>query len=241
MARRASVSVLHEAPQESTKPLSSEQVYARVLAAIMEQRLPPGTKLVEDKLAAAFGVSRTIVRQALARLAHERLATLIPNRGAFVASPSVDEAKEVFEFRRLLEPALVARLCTTGSKTDIARLRRHTAAEAAARSARDRSGVIRLSGEFHMLVAQLAGNEMMREAMRELVSLTCLIIALYNAPNLPACPEDEHDKVIDAIEAQDAALASQTMLEHLDHVQESLNLGEVFEGEIDLEKLFAAT
>src|SRR5215208_6073563 len=76
---------------------SVDVIFQRILGAILEHRLPPGTKLGEEKLAAVFGVSRTQVRQALARLTHDRIVTLIANRGAFVSSPTVDEAREVFE------------------------------------------------------------------------------------------------------------------------------------------------
>ena len=84
-----------------------------MLNAILEHRLRPGTQLVEERLAAVFGVSRTKIRQAIARLAHDGIVTVFPNRGAFVTSPGRDEAREVFEARRLIEPGLVRRLAAT--------------------------------------------------------------------------------------------------------------------------------
>src|ERR1700712_3347789 len=80
-------------------------IYQRIAAAIFEQRLPPGTKLTEDKLGGIFGVSRTIVRNALLRLAHERIVEVRPNRSAVVASPTREEAQHVFEARRIVEAA----------------------------------------------------------------------------------------------------------------------------------------
>src|SRR5688572_14525641 len=87
-----------------------DAIYERLLAAIFEHRLPPGTKLGEDRLAAIFGVSRARIRRVLPRLAHEGLVTLEPNRGAFVAKPTVMEARDVFEARRLIEPGILERL-----------------------------------------------------------------------------------------------------------------------------------
>ena len=81
-------------------------VYAHIFEAILEQRLAPGTKLSEEALGEIFGVSRTIIRRALSRLAHEGVVLLRPNRGAVVASPSVEEARQVFLARRLVERAI---------------------------------------------------------------------------------------------------------------------------------------
>ncbi|HLS42492.1 MAG TPA: GntR family transcriptional regulator, partial [Paenalcaligenes sp.] len=84
--------------------LSATDIYDRILLAITERRLLPGARLVEERLVEVTGASRTRVRQVLARLAHEQLVTLVPNKGACIASPTVEEAQEVFYTRRLLEP-----------------------------------------------------------------------------------------------------------------------------------------
>ena len=94
---------------ELAAPLSDAEMYERVISAILDHKLPPGTKLVEDKLASAFGVSRTRIRPVLVRLANEQVVTLTPNRGATIAQPTEQEAREVFEVRRLIEPSLVER------------------------------------------------------------------------------------------------------------------------------------
>ncbi|MEO8751463.1 MAG: GntR family transcriptional regulator, partial [Casimicrobiaceae bacterium] len=173
-------------------PRSVDVIYDRVLGAILEHRLPPGTKLGEERLAAVFGVSRTQVRQALARLTHDRIVTLIANRGAFVSSPTVDEAREVFEARRLIEPDLIRRVALSASAADVRKLREHVSLESAARNANDKRTIIRLSGDFHQIIADMAGNTFLGRTMRELESLTCLVIILYDAPDVPSCPYDEH-------------------------------------------------
>lgn len=219
--------------------LSSKAIYDKILNAIMEQMLPPGTKLGEEKLAGVFGISRTRIRQVLARLAQESIVTLIPNRGAFVASPTVDEAREVFEARRLIEPALIERLTQSVTAADIASLRAQVRKEAAAREAYNRRAIIKLSGEFHMMIAEMSGNATLGKWMRELVSLTCLIIILYDSPTLPACPYHEHNELIDAIEARDAKGGVKQMLRHLEHVQNSLNLNMSFGSDVDLDAIFS--
>lgn len=218
---------------------SVDVIFQRILGAILEHRLPPGTKLGEERLAAVFGVSRTQVRQALARLTHDRIVTLIANRGAFVSSPTVAEAREVFEARRLIEPDLIRRVAVTATATDVRKLREHVALESAARRANDKRAIIRLSGDFHQIIADMAGNSFLARTMRELESLTCLVIILYDAPDVPSCPYDEHSGIIDAIEAQDAERAATLMLTHLDHVERSLDLKPPGNDEIDFAAVFA--
>lgn len=220
-------------------PLSIDGIYQRVLGAILEHQLPPGTQLVEERLASVFGVSRTKIRQALARLAHDSIVTVVPNRGAFVSSPTVEEAREVFEARRLIEPSLVERVARSATAAHIARLREHVALESAARGARDKRSIIRLSGEFHHIIAEMAGNSFLARAMRELETLTCLVIILYDAPNVPSCPYHEHSDITDAVEAHDTVRAAALMLEHLNHVERSLDLRQAIAGDIDLEAVFS--
>lgn len=219
--------------------LPNDEIYERLLNAIVEHRLPPGTQLVEEKLAEVFKVSRTKIRQSLARLAHEMVVELQPNRGAFVAKPSIEFAREVFDARRLFEPALARRVALRHDAADVARLRRHVEAENAAHAAHDRRAVIRLSGEFHLLLAEMAGNSLIARHLREIESLTSLVIILYDGPNNPSCPSHEHADLVDAIERGDADAAGTLMTAHLEHVERSLNLDENLTGEIDFAQVFA--
>lgn len=219
--------------EQSTKPDVTD-ITERITNAVMEHRLPPGIKLAEEKLAAAFGVSRTRIRQAFTRLSQEGLVELHPNRGAFVARPSVQDALDVFATRRLLEPEIIRDVIERAGKADLKRLRNHLAREREARENDDRRAIIKLSGEFHMLLADVAGNRFIRKMMDELCPLTCLIIALYDAPQTPACPQDEHSQIVDAIEARDTTRAISTMLHHLNHVEQELRLGRT-KGKTDLD------
>ncbi|QJQ95207.1 MULTISPECIES: GntR family transcriptional regulator [Halomonadaceae] len=215
-----------------------EQIADRITDAVMEHRLPPGIKLVEEKLASVFGVSRTKIRQALTLLAQEGLVTLHPNRGAFVTRPTANEARDLFATRRLVEPEIVRCVIARASELDMARLREHLQQEAEARAEGDRRRIIRLSGRFHILLAELAGNSFIHKLMTELCPLTCLIIALYDAPQTPACPEDEHSRIVDAIDAQDEATAIHLMLHHLDHIERELKLDATPSRDIHWESLY---
>lgn len=223
--------------ERDTSGNSNDEVYEKIYNAILEHRLHPGTKLAEERLAEIFGVSRARVREVLARLAHEQVVELFPQRGAFVAKPSIEQAQDVFEARRLIEVAVVRRLTRTLDDDKIARLRAHLGLEEDARRRDDRRAIVRLSGQFHALLAELAGNSAYARAMRELSTLTCLAIVLYDAPTSTSCRADEHALIVDAIAARDDARAESLMLEHLEHIESGMKL-DAASGEADLEAIF---
>ena len=130
---------------DTATPLSDNDIYERIVSAILDHKLLPGTKLVEDKLGTVFGVSRTRIRPVLVRLANEQIVTLTPNRGATVAQPTQAEAREVFEVRRMIEPTLISCFIAQAQAEDIAVLSHCIAQEEDARNAGDMRRAIRLS------------------------------------------------------------------------------------------------
>jgi DNA-binding GntR family transcriptional regulator len=216
-----------------------DEIYENIYTAVLEHRLHPGTKLVEERLAAIFHVSRARIREVLARLAHEQIVDLYPQRGAFVAKPSIEQALDVFEARRLIEPAILRRLIRVLKPEHVQRLRQHEALEEDARRRDDKRAIVRLSGEFHTLLAALAGNSALMRSMRELCTLTCLIIFLYDMPTATSCRADHHSELVDRIARRDSAGAEKLMIEHLNHIEGSLNL-EATDVEVDLEAIFKA-
>lgn len=220
----------------SRSEITVDEMASRIATAIHEHRLLPGTKLGEDRLASIFNTSRARVREVLARMAREQMVELFPQRGAFVAKPSIDQALDVFEARRLIEPGVVQRLVKHVDNTKIRRLQAHLKAERDARKNADKRATVRLSGEFHVLLAELAGNSALLRSMRELSTLTCLTISLYESAVNTCCLVDEHEAVVDAIIAGNSEQAEQLMLKHLDHIQGSLRLEADADG-ADLEEI----
>jgi DNA-binding GntR family transcriptional regulator len=215
----------------------SDEVYRRVYESVLAHQLRPGTKLPEEKLAAIFGVSRTKVRKVFARLEHEQVVEVIHNRGAFVAHPSVDQAADTLEARRVIEPAIAQSLAGKARRSDTDALRAHVESESDAVKRGDKPAYIRLSGEFHNLVAELAGNDVLARMLRELTARTSLTILLYDAGAGSDCMIDEHGLITDAIERHDAGAAGEIMARHLKDVESSL----VFDrapGEVDLAAIF---
>lgn len=238
-AAEAAAANAADSPENGTAEASAtEAIYLSLLSAIMEHRLLAGTKLVEERLCEVTGASRARIRQVFARLAHEKLVTLVPNRGAFIASPTVEEAHQVFQTRQFIEPELAATLARHATPAKVRSLQRHVQEEDAARARGDRAAVIRLSGEFHILLAEMAGNAILEKVIREMVSLTCLIITLYDRPGAPACPEHEHRELIAAIEKRDEGAARAVMREHLEHIEGSLDLTVTEVGAPDFYSIF---
>lgn len=229
---------------EAEAPVSDESIYDRLVAAILDQRLPPGTKLVSDRLAQAFGVSRTRIHPVLVRLANERIVTFTPRRGASVAQPTVQEAREVFEVRRMIEPRLLALFIADASGDALQRLADCIAQEEAAHAAGDACRAVRLSGEFHLLIAEGSGHQTLGRVLRELVFRTSLVIMRYraDAAGLPAsdpgCGCSEHRALLDAIRLGDAREAGRRMQAHLERIESQLRFTQRPPGPPDLSRLF---
>jgi DNA-binding GntR family transcriptional regulator len=205
--------------EQSGQNSRSESVYHGLRRAIIEQALLPGDKLTEDVIGERFGVSRTIVRAALARLSAEGLVDLPPNKGAAVAQPSLSEAHDVFEARMCIERQVLARLVEKVSDKDIQRLEQHVASESKAK-AHGGAAAIRLAGEFHILLAELSGNRVLARYVDELASRCSLILAMYSRPHSSECSVNEHQQIIDALRVRDAQLAVASMDHHLHAVTE---------------------
>lgn len=187
--------------------------------AIVEHRLQPGSKLAEQKLADHFGVSRTLVRQALYQLAQNRLIRMEPARGAFVAAPTVDEARQVFAVRRMLEAEMTRGFVREITPGRIRALREHIAAEKASEDAAERNELL---GDFHVRMAELTGNDVLAQILRDLVSRSSLISLMYQREGAARHSHEEHVEIVKALAAKDEARAVRLMHAHLQHVEESL-------------------
>ncbi len=208
----------------ATPAIAADRVYEAIYAAVVDHRLPPGARLREEELAQAFAVSRTLVRQGLHRLAQNGVVLLRPNRGAQVAAPTRRDGEHVFDARRVVECEVARRLAGRLSKEQGAELRRVVKAETRAHQAGDRSEAIRLSGEFHRLLAHMSGNPIFVRVLDELLPTTSLLMALYKAPGEPMCVAHSHDVLLKVLEGQGGASAAAEMRRHLNEIERSLSM-----------------
>ncbi len=214
---------------------SEQAIVEHVVNAIGDHRLKAGTKLGEQTLSEIFNCSRAHVRRALLVLSSQKVVELIPNRGAYVATPTADEAKNVFQARRAIEGTIVRNAIRNASRKDVERMRKHAKNEQMARASSDRREAIRLSGQFHLVLAEVARNDVLEGFLRELVMRTSLIISLYASSRAPLCEDHDHVEIIDAIDSGDEEKALDLMDAHLRHLESSAAI----EGEPKLDNLHA--
>lgn len=192
-------------------------IHRALRLAIMEQALAPGTKLPEDAIGEQFGASRTIVRQALEQLASEELVEIRLNRGAAVAKPTPQEARDLFSVRQDIEQLVVRRLCGRLTKAQTARLEAYVGAEEQA--LRDnKPEYIRLAAEFHVVLAEMSGSPLLLRYMRHLVGRSALVLGLYGRPQWSNCSMNEHRDLLKALVQGDIERVSTMMHAHLDAV-----------------------
>lgn len=203
---------------------STQRIVESITEAIVERRLMPGTKLAEQKIADIFQVSRTIVRQALNQLSRDHLVTLEPARGAFVSTPSVEEARQVFQVRSMLESAMVRQLCTSITEEQIKQLRQHLREEREAVARTDVPGRTRLLADFHVVLARMLGNEVLAGLLADLLGRSSLISLMYQSSHSAGHSQDEHELIVNALEQRDARTAVRLMEKHIANVERNLQL-----------------
>jgi DNA-binding GntR family transcriptional regulator len=201
---------------------STELIVQALTKAIVEHRLQPGAKLAEQKLADHFGVSRTLVRQALLQLSQHQLIRLEPARGAFVAAPSVTEARQVFAVRRMIEAEMTRLFVRQITPAKLQALREHVAREKKAVALKDAAGRTELLGDFHVRMAELIGNDVLAHLLGQLISRCALITLMYQSAHAAEHSHEEHEQIIEALAGADEARAVSLMVTHLDNVEAGL-------------------
>lgn len=210
--------------------ITSDQIAAQLTEAVHEHRVLPGMKLSEDEVGEIFGVGRTVVRQALQALAHEGLLTIERNRGAFVAKPTIKDAREVFEARALLEPRTARAAAVRVTEADINLLERHIKEEHEALRDGAPGLALKLSGHFHVEIARIADQATIEAFIRQLVSRSSLVIALYWRRRNAMCESHAHHALLDAFRRHDGAAAEDLMKGHLVDLVSQLDLRDLPEG-----------
>ncbi|MDN7474247.1 GntR family transcriptional regulator [Burkholderia multivorans] len=229
--------IMNEPDSTSSAAAGHEAIAERIRTAILEHRLAPGAKLTEAQLCEVFGVKRGTIRQALAQLATDKLVDLEPNRGAFVASPTLQDVHEVFEMRRIIELAVVERIATGPSAKRLKGIAALIDKERKAFERHDFAAWIRLSGEFHTALAALTGNATLGECLEGLVARSTLMSALYESHGRSPCSFDDHGEILTALETGDAKRAAALMAQHLQHVELKM-LDRPAQGQVDLREVF---
>ena len=212
------------------------EIVANIRSAILSRRLLPGTQLREMTLCRLYGVSRTLVRQALQELGKDGLVDLTHGRIATVAQPTAREAHEVFDMRVALESHATRTLIARAAKKDFTRLRSHLKEERSAHARGNTEEVQKLGAGFHVLMARLAGNALLVQSLERLLARIALILQLYqhDYDSHTQCLQDEHEELIDLMQAGREEEALALLLRHLHIVEASLRIQD-FQATADLQ------
>lgn len=216
-----------------------EPIYQALMNAIVEHQLPPGSKLPEEALSAVFGISRTGIRKVLQRLAAVQMVTLTPKRGAQVATPAVEEAKEIFTTRSLLEcanlPAVLAHL----QPPHLAALDKLIRQEQHAHDAHDGAAAIRCSAAFHIQLQAIAGNQVLTDLVTRLSQRSSLVIAAWGAPWQQGCRCHDHEQLLTLLRKKALPALTDTLQQHFSHIVASLRFERDGDTLPNFERIFA--
>ncbi len=200
---------------------TSTDIENRIIDAVLSQKLAPGTRLGEQQLAGLFDCSRTLVREALTRLSTRGIVTVSARRGWYVIEPSIEEAKEAFAARRVVELGMIRHL-TKVQAPELKRLKAHIRQEKAALKGNDVGARSFLLGDFHVCLAECIGNSLLADTLRDFTARTTLIAMMYQSSHDAEQSCEEHRHIVAALESGDMAKAEALMSEHIGGVQSAL-------------------
>lgn len=204
--------------------ISQSEIAQQVVESILAQKLAPGERLGEQALADLFGVSRTLVREALMQLQARGFVEVRSRKGWYVVEPSFEEARDAFAARRVIETGLL-RDAPQGRPLQavVARLRAHIAEERAAIDGGDAATRSFLLADFHVCLADCLGHRLLTGVMRDLTARTTLVATLYQSSHGARQSCDEHEAIVAALAGGDAPAAEALMAAHIGSVQSGLD------------------
>ena len=203
---------------------SEDAIFQALRDAILTRKLAPGTRLREVHLGKILAASRRTVQRALDRLRFEGLVEHEPNRGALVARPTAAEAEELFTARKCIEVAIARLAAKNLTPQSIRQLEKHIAQEQAARAKADWVKVVALSGEFHVLIAEIAGNAPLKRYLNDLVARESLILQMFGTRDQDVCTHDEHTEILHALQSGDEVLLARKVEDHIDWIAAGVDL-----------------
>lgn len=213
-------------------------IYKKIKQAIIQQKLRPNMQLIEKDLAESFGVSRTPVRNVLRRLEYEKLVKIKEHKGTFVSCSTIEEAKEVFEMRKILEGEAVRRACRLYNEEQLKELETLIEEERHIYGSLDFYESLKISGDFHLKIAEIAGNSYFYQYLEDLISLTYVIIAIYGRGKMETCGSHDHLQIFNAIKQRDGDLAERLSLIHLSEIESNLHFNEELQISSSLSDIF---
>lgn len=192
---------------DNKKESMEQKVYEEIREAILDRRIFPGNQLIERVISEKLSVSRTPIRNAIKRLADEELVVMIPNRGAFVNQPSIEEIVQANEMRIGLEKIAASLALIHGDDESIDSLEKLIDREREAIISKDFDGYAEINKEFHIAVARMGNNVFLVDFIEKIMQKINIYLFLYDMfPGLNLedfRSPDEHRAIVHALRKRD--------------------------------------
>lgn len=208
---------------------SEEEVYAKIKNAIRKRYIKQGSQLVEITLAQQLGVSRTPVRSAIKRLESEGVVKSIPNRGAFVITPTSQEIEETYQVRMELEQMAARLTAVSISSKQVNELLDLVEREKNIFDWTNLDEYDVLNASLHLKIAEFSGNNVLYYYVKELLDRTRIYLILFDPFfKLEYSPTvDAHLGIVEALSRHDVELSSSLVRDHLQNSVDGLEKAEV--------------
>lgn len=215
-----------------------QRIVDLISKAIAQHRLKPGQRLVESQIVESLKANRNHVQAALQRLALKRIVNIERNKGAEVAKPGADEAREIFATRRIIEKGILELITPEKLKKYQKRIDKHMQAEQEVTKGTDRQAIVLALSNFHRMLADICENRVLQGIFDDIMVRSSLIVALYQQNDIPPCASNEHQEIIDALSQGDKDKALNLMIVHLDELESQLVLDDDGSVILDLSDVF---
>lgn len=220
MARAGSARLL--APPSGEVASLADQAYSALRQLIVSLELAPGSAITEPELTARLGIGRTPVREALRRLALERLVEVYPRRGMFVTTVDVRDLARLCEVRVVLEPEAARLAAERATRSDLDEINA-LLEELAVKRRRDDRLLIDLDERIHRAIYRCSHNQLLEETLEWYYShaLRIWALALDRAPDLQGAVLEHHD-LLDAVARGRGERAAKLMRAHVEHFEDAM-------------------
>jgi DNA-binding GntR family transcriptional regulator len=218
---------------------NQSEIAQRVVESILAQKLSPGERLGEQELADLFGVSRTLIREALMQLHARGFVEVRSRKGWYVVEPSLEEARDAFAARRAVEGGMLRQSEGRPLQAVVRKLRQHIGEEKRAVEGADAATRAFLLADFHVCLAECLGHRVLADMLRDLTARTTLVATLYQSRHDAGESCADHARIVSALEAGDVQRAETLMLAHIGNVESAL--GETLEKASDAKEKLRAT
>jgi DNA-binding GntR family transcriptional regulator len=211
-----------KADASDTPPYTEDEIYQIIKDMVLSAQIPAGTRLPEARLAPLFGVTRERLRKILRRLGYENVLEIVPNIGTIVPKPTLENARELFGARRILESGICVALCERITDNDLLMLEEHMRGEQELAETGNRSDFIIKTSHFHTMLAQFIGNTLITQQLDALLSKSNLFSAFLDPSNVSICSCHEHRVIVSALSKRDLYGAHHAMISHLSLIETRL-------------------